>query len=130
MIDLAVAGTQFQCQARITRGKACDQRGDYMPTERGGRRNAQAPLQFVIVSTNGHLRGFKVGGDASYLGVIQCTVFGQGHTPGGALQQAGAQMFFQAVEGLADGCRTEPQVSGRAHDGAGFHHFDKTGNRC
>ena len=60
--------------------------------------------------------------------IVSRSLFGERHAACGALQQACAEMFFQPIDGLADGRCTKTKIFGCACDGAGFDHFDKAGN--
>ena len=83
--DFVVSDVQFQGQARITRGKTRDQRGNDMAPESGSRGDAQSPLQFAVAVADGPVRQLHIRDDALHFGVVKGAILGQRHASGSAL---------------------------------------------
>jgi hypothetical protein len=109
VVHAAVGEQQFDRQAPEARLQRGQQWRQGMPAECGAAGDPQPPFGRGIQIGHGGLGALQVALDMAHLGQVQRTALGQGQGPGGAVEQAHAQVGLQPGDVLPDRRRADPQ---------------------
>ena len=126
MVDAAVGQQQLDRKAWIALLQRWQQGREDMPAEGGAAGDAQPAGRRGIRVGDGCLCTLQVALDMAHLRQVQRATFGEGQLAGGAVEQAHAQVGFQAGDVLAHRGRADAQGACGGGQAAGIGGADET----